>query len=81
MKHNKATSTYTQYILNTRHTYRNIQNSTEIIQITRKLIYMNSLEKFKNGMCSKEQEGTKKHQVQHTCASEGSAHENYSNNK
>jgi hypothetical protein len=46
IKHKKDTSTYAQHILNTGHTYGNMQDVMEVIQIARKGRYMNSMEKF-----------------------------------
>jgi hypothetical protein len=46
IKYNKDISTYAQHILNTGHSYGNIQKTMEIIQIIQKGRHMNSLEKF-----------------------------------
>jgi hypothetical protein len=46
IKYNKDTSTYAQHILNTGHSYGNIQHTMEIIQVTQKGSYMNNLEKY-----------------------------------
>jgi hypothetical protein len=43
---NKDTCTYAQHILNTGHTYGNIENTMEIIQIAKKGRHMNSTEKY-----------------------------------
>jgi hypothetical protein len=45
-KYNRDTSTYAQHILDTGHTYGNMKNTTEIINIAQKGRHMNTLEKF-----------------------------------
>jgi hypothetical protein len=46
IKYNKNTFKCAQHVLNTGHTYGNIQNTMEIIQTAKKGKYMNSIEKY-----------------------------------
>jgi hypothetical protein len=46
IKHNKDTSTYAQHILDTGHAHGSIQDVMEVIQVTKKGRYMNSIERF-----------------------------------
>jgi hypothetical protein len=45
IKYNKDTSTYAQHTVNMEHTYGNMQDKVEIIQIARKGRHMNNTEK------------------------------------
>jgi cell fate (sporulation/competence/biofilm development) regulator YlbF (YheA/YmcA/DUF963 family) len=45
IKYNRDTSTYAQHTVNTGHTYGNMQDTMEIIQVARKGRHMNNIEK------------------------------------
>jgi hypothetical protein len=46
MKYNKDTSTYAQHITNTGHTYGNMQDTMEIIQVAINGRHMNNIQKY-----------------------------------